>query len=328
MTVPRIFHLSPVSGSDRQLFEALCPPGIALDMVERADDPDWGERLAHADAAITGGHILTVEEIARAPRLRAVQMRGVGWQDRVPAEALRERGIRLATCPAGSAQAVAEHTLMLILAVQRHLIVADASIHAGRYRHADPALRETCHRLSGATVGLVGMGQIGQAVARLLVPFGVRGLYHSHVSLDRASEAALHFQSVSLAQLLAESDAVSLHVPGGPATRHLIGASELARMKPGAILINTARGSLVDHAALAGALQSGRLGGAGLDVFDPEPPVPDDPLFAPIFAHPNVIVTPHVASAQFETFAEKVAFCLDNLARFLAGGPLEHEVAV
>lgn len=300
------------------------PAGIAIDMVERAGDPRWDAMLAQADAVITGGHVLTCAELARAPRLRAVQMRGVGWQDRVPVDELRARRIRLAICSEGTAQAVAEHALMLILAVLRNLRIADASVRGGRYRHADPGLRQISHRLAGATVGLLGMGSTARALARLLEPMGIRGLCHSRTGQDPADAGLRLFRQVPLATLLAESDVISLHLPGGQGTRHAIGAREIAMMKPGAILVNTARGSLVDQAALACALHAGRLAGAGLDVFDPEPPDPHDPLFA----HPNVILTPHVAAAQFETFVDKIDFCVGNLARFLGGGALQEEVSL
>src|SRR5215210_1325168 len=119
MTVGRIFHLAPVTPGERNLLEQLCPASVALDMVERAEDPDWVAMLGRADAVITGGHLLSAAELDRAPRLRAVQMRGVGWHDRVPVAALRKRRIRLAICRTATDQAVAEHALMLILAVQR-----------------------------------------------------------------------------------------------------------------------------------------------------------------------------------------------------------------
>jgi len=299
-----------------------CPSGVALDVVERAEDPRWATMLRRADAVITGGHLLTGSDVERAPQLRAVQMRGVGWQDRVPVKALRERGIKLATCQVGTGQAVAEHALMLILALQRQLLRADAEVRRGCFHHGDSALRQASHRLAGSTVGLIGMGGIGQSLARLLAPMGIRGLYCSRSPVATTTAAALGFQRVPLARLLGESDVVSLHVPGGAETRHLIGAAEIAMMKPGAIVVNTARGSLIDHSALFAALASGHLGGAGLDVFDPEPPSPNDPLLA----LPNVILTPHCASAQYETFVEKIDFCLGNLAHFLGGKALESEV--
>lgn len=322
MAFHHIFHLASVNREERELIEASRPANVMIDVVEDAEDPRWEQMLARADAVITGGHVLTAAELNRAPRLKAVQMRGVGWQDRVPAAELQARGIRLAICRVGTAEAVAEHALMFILALQRCLLSADASVRAGRYIHANPALRKRSHRLAGATVGLIGMGRIGRELARLLAPMGIRGLYHSRTALDPTKVELHKFRHVPLETLLAESDVISLHLPGGDETRHIIGADEIAKMKPGAILVNTARGSIVDQPALTSALQSGHLGGVGLDVFDPEPPAPNDPLLA----FPNVIVTPHIAAAQRETFGEKIDFCIGNLAQFLATGKLENEI--
>jgi len=320
--LPRIFHLSPLSQEECELVRSCAPAGVEIDFVEEANDPNWEAMLRLADAVITGGHILTADELERAPRLKAVQMRGVGWQDRVPVDELRAREIRLATCGVGTGQAVAEHALMMILALQRRLLMADAKVRSGQYIHADPTLRRASHRLSGSTVGLIGMGSTASALARLLAPMGVRGLYYSRSAFGTKGGDDCQFQRVSLETLLAESDIVSLHLPGGRETHHFIGKEELSAMKPGAILVNTARGSIVDQGALAVALESGKLGGAGLDVFDPEPPDANDSLLA----LPNVLLTPHIASAQNDTFIEKIKFCLDNLACFLAGGQLESEV--
>jgi len=320
----RIFHLSPVTKDERELIEQSRPSGILIDSVEDRSDSRWEEMLARADAVITGGHVLTAADLNKAARLKAVQMRGVGWQDRVPAMELRARGIRLATCQVGTAQAVAEHALMLILALQRHLLAADLLVRSGKYIHADPDIRRVSHRLSGSTVGLIGMGRTACALARLLTPMDVRGLYYSRSSVDTNHLEASRFRRVSLATLLAQSDIISLHLPGGNQTEHFIGIDEIAAMKPGAIIVNTARGSIVDEGALTAALKSNHLGGAGIDAFDPEPPNAEHPLFA----LPNVIFTPHTAAAQIDTFAEKIEFCLNNLATFLAGGRLENEVSL
>lgn len=288
--------------------------------LDRDDDRERMAKLAGADAAIVASRPLTAALLAAAPRLSFVHHQGVGYHDTVDVGTLRERGIPLAITPGGTTVGVAEHAVMLILAVLRRLPFADAELRDGRF-HVN-ALRPVSRELKGRTVGLLGAGRIGRAVAARLRPFEVRLIYHDPAGADEASDRALGLESKSLADLLAEADILSLHLPLAAATRRIVGADALRRMKAGAFLVNTSRGGLVDEPALVAALRSGHLSGAALDVFDPEPPRPDNPLLA----LPNVVLTPHVAAGTRDAFVEKMVFIFANLARFRRGEPVENLV--
>jgi phosphoglycerate dehydrogenase-like enzyme len=166
------------------------------------------------------------------------------------------------------------------------------------------------------------MGRIGRAVAERLRPFDVRLVYHDPAALPADVERELRLERRSLEELLADADIVSLHLPLTPGTRHVVGSDALSRMKPGVFLVNTARGGLVDEVALMEALRSGRVAGAALDVFDPEPPPPDHALYA----LPNVVLTPHISAGTRDAFMEKMGFVFANLGRFWRGEPVDNLV--
>jgi phosphoglycerate dehydrogenase-like enzyme len=209
---------------------------------------------------------------------------------------------------------------MLILAMLRRLPFADAELRQGRF-HVN-ALRPVSRELRGRIVGLLGMGRIGRAVAERLRPFEVTVIYFDPIALPPDVEATIGVSRRTFDALLAEADIVSLHLPLTPETRRIVDAGTLARMKPGAYLVNTARGGLVDETALAAALCEGRLAGAALDVFDPEPPLAAHPLYA----MPNVVLTPHISAGTRDAFIEKLGFVFGNLARFWRGEPVENLV--
>lgn len=297
------------------------PPGFRLVTLAGDDDAERFAALPEAEAILVGAHRLHGDYIAAAPKLALVQHQGVGWHDTVDHAALKARGVRLAINPLGTAETVAEHALMLMLAACRHLAHADAATRRGEW--LVNALRPICRSLRGRTVGIVGMGRIGSALVALLQPFAVRGLYcDPHVRMPEGLEQALGFSRVDLDTLLAESDIVSLHVPATAETRDMIRAETIARMKPGAFLVNTCRGPVVHTDDLVAALRSRRLAGAGLDVFEPEPL----PAGHPLYSLPNVTLTPHTASGTVDTMAVKMEAAMENIARFFTGGRLEHEV--
>jgi phosphoglycerate dehydrogenase-like enzyme len=284
------------------------------------DDAERIARLREADAVVVASKPLTRRLIEASERLAFVHHQGVGYHDTVDTAALAERRIPLAITPGGTTVGVAEHTVMLILAMLRRLPFADAELRQGRF-HIN-ALRPVSRELRGRTVGLLGAGRIGRAVAERLKPFGVRVLHFDPAGVPPEIERALGLEGRALGALLAESDIVSLHLPLTAATRRIVDAAALARMKRGAYLVNTSRGGLVDEPALIAALQEGRLSGAALDVFDPEPPQADNPLFS----MPNVVLTPHVAAGTRDAFMEKMCFVFDNLERFWRGEPVENLV--
>lgn len=258
---------------------------------------------------------ITEAMLAAAPKLRFLQVAGVGV-DHVDLDAARRLGIAVANVAGANAVSVAEHVVMAILALMRGLATAHEAMRAGEW----PLTRwmATARDLAGRTVGIVGMGRIGREVAARLLPFGVALLYHDVRRLPAADEDALGVTYVVLDDLLASSDVVTLHLPLTPETRNLLDRERLGRMKPGALLVNTARAELVDEAALVEALGSGRLGGAAIDVFAPEPPPPDHPLRR----LPNVLLTPHGAGVTAEAQERIAQGALTNVLRFLDGHPL------
>jgi glyoxylate reductase len=241
-----------------------------------------------------------------APSVRAVANMAVGT-DNIDLEAARERGVAVGNTPGVLTDATADLAMALVLAITRRLPDGVARVRDGRWGPWQPA-QDLGIDLAGATLGIVGYGRIGRAVAQRAEAFGMRILHTSRSS------------GVPLDQLLRESDVVSLHVPLSPATHHLVDAVALAQMKPGAYLVNTARGGVVDQAALRDALQGRRIAGAALDVTDPEPLPADDPLLEA----PNLLVVPHIGSATAGTRAKMADMAVENLLAALDGRPMPH----
>ena len=259
------------------------------------------------------------ELIAAGRRLVVIGRAGVGV-DNVDLDAATRAGIVVVNAPTGNTIAAAEHTLALLYALARRIAAADASVRRGEWKRS----QFTGVELRGRTLGIVGLGKIGQAIAKR-----ARAMEMTVIGVDpyvSAEQAALHgVELVEFEALLARSDAITLHVPLGRATRGLIGATELAQMKPGAFLLNVARGGVIDEAAVAQALREGRLAGAGIDVFEHEPP-----LDSPLLEAPNTVLTPHLgastAEAQVLVAEEVAAQVLDVLdgrsARYAVNAPL------
>lgn len=318
--MPRVFYNSHGDEAFYAMIHEAAADRCEVLTLDCDSDAERVEKLHHADAAIVAAHPFTRLLIEAAPRLAIVHHQGVGYHDTVDTAALAARHIPLAITPGGTTTAVAEHTVMLILSVLRRLPFADAELRAGRF-HVN-RLRPVSRELHGRTVGLIGAGRIGRAVAERLRPFCVRILYYDPSPLPVNAEVNSGLERRTFEELLAESDIVSLHLPLTAQTRRLLDREALGRMKPGAFLVNTARGGLVDEAALIEALATGRLGGAALDVFDPEPPRLDNPLLT----MPNVVLTPHVSAGTRDAFVEKMAFIFANLERFWRGEAVENLV--
>ncbi|HYZ40983.1 MAG TPA: 2-hydroxyacid dehydrogenase, partial [Stellaceae bacterium] len=259
---------------------------------------------------------VTASVIEAAPRLRLIQKIGVGVNT-IDLEAARRHGIAVCNMPGTNTQAVAELTLLLMLATRRRLAELDRLTRTGQGWALDPQQPDDLAELSGRTVGLVGFGAVARRLAPMLQAIGAKVVYTSRRT---AAEAPIPF--LPLAELLPVTDVLSLHLPLTPETTGIIDAAALAAMKPGSVLINTARGPLVDEAALIAALTSGRLRGAGLDVFCREPISPPDPLLQ----LPNVVVTPHLAWLTAETLERSLAVIAENCRRLATGEPLLHRV--
>jgi phosphoglycerate dehydrogenase-like enzyme len=272
-----------------------------------------------ADAEVLW-HVLkpvTAAVVAAAPRLRLIQKIGVGVNT-IDLEAARSRGIAVCNLPGTNAPAVAELALLLMLGALRQVARFDAAVRAGRGWALDPAVQDRLGELGGCTVGLVGYGAVPRALVPALAALGCRVLYTA-----RAPKADAVGEWRTFEALLDEADIVSLHLPLTPETERMIDAAALARMKPGAVLVNTSRGGLLDEEALTVALRSGRLAAAGLDVFADEPV---DPA-APLLALPNVVLTPHIGWLTTGTFDRSLALAAENCRRLGEGEPLLHRMA-
>jgi len=249
-----------------------------------------------------------------APRLKIVQLLSAGY-DAVDLEAARRAKVPVANNGGANAISVAEHALMLMLTVSRKVVWQHSNVAGGRWRGNGPAPR--MYELHDKTLGIVGLGTIGKKVARLARAFGMRVQYYDIVRLTEDQEDALGVRFRLLRELVRTSDVVSLHVPLNASTRHLIGAGELALMKPSAILVNTSRGPVVDEAALTRTLGEGKIFGAGLDVFDREPTPPDNPLLK----LDNVVLTAHFAGPTWDNHVARFRNAFDNVQRMARGEP-------
>jgi phosphoglycerate dehydrogenase-like enzyme len=298
-------------------FAALRAEGFAIAPCPEADETHFQALLPGAEVLLHVLKPITEAVIARAPRLRLIQKIGVGVNT-IDLAAARARGIAVANMPGTNTQAVAEATLLLILAALRNLAGLDRACRAGRGWEAGPELQERAGELRGRVVGLVGAGMVPRTLVPILHGFGARPVYWS-----RSEHPELGIPRLAFDDLLASADIVSLHLPLVPETERRIDVAALARMKPGAILVNTARGGLVDEGALVAALTEGCLRAAGLDVFAVEP-VPSD---SRLLALDNVVLMPHVAWLTPETLGRSLDLALDNMRRLRDGEALLHRVA-
>jgi glyoxylate reductase len=250
--------------------------------------------------------------LVACPRLRIVANCAVGY-DNLDLAAGERHGVWMTNTPNVLTETTADLTFALLLAAARRLGEAERFFREGRYQGWGPLLF-LGSEVNGRTLGIIGMGRIGRAVAARAAGFSMRVLFASRTPKEIPSAS-----QVSLDVLLAQSDFLSVHVPLNDSTRHLISATALARMKRGAFLVNTSRGPVVDEAALAQALQSGQLGGAGLDVFEDEPRAHPDLLKAP-----NAVLLPHIASATVETRTAMALACAQDIQRVMEGKPPEN----
>ncbi len=294
----------PAAGLDRlrARFDVDLPDTIA-------DGPWLRAHLAGAAALVTTPVIPISDELLEAagPSLRVVSNFGVGY-DNLDLDALRRRGVRATNTPEVLSSATAELAVALMLATARRVVEADALVR--RSHSIEIAADDLLGRgLVGATVGIVGFGRIGQRVAELLCGFDVRVLHTS-----RSGRPGADLRRRELPELLGAADFVSLHVPLTPETRHLLDQRTIAQMKPGAILINTSRGPVVETAALVAALRSGHLAAAGLDVYENEPHVPEE-----LSELPNTVLLPHIGSATAHTRDAMAILCADNVIDVIDG---------
>ena len=299
----------------REVVRAVAPAELELRFATSYDEAEQLALVEAAEFLLPGWAAVTEPMLARASRLRMIQKWGIGV-DRIDVEAARRRGIPLAITAGSNAAPVAELTVALMLAVYRRIPYVDRAMRAGKWPKAE--MRETCFQIAGKTVGLVGFGNIGRMVARRLAGFDANVIYADARPADADTERRLGVRRVDLPELLATSDIVSLHAPFTPQTARMIDAAAIATMKDGAVLVNTARGELVDERALYEALVAGKLRGAGLDAFDPEPPAIDNPLLS----LDQVVVTPHAGGGVLDNVENVARHAFGNILRFLRAEPL------
>ncbi|WGF86723.1 2-hydroxyacid dehydrogenase [Marinivivus vitaminiproducens] len=311
-----IVFLDPLSPERKARLEALLPTGFVIELAASRAERDQLNAIERADYAVSGDVPITEAMLRHARQLKAVHKWGVGV-DNIALATARELGIPVMRTTGSNALPVAESAVASMLALARSVVTGHTALkQEGRWIKG--ALAAESFTLSAKTVGLVGVGAIGSQVARLLQGFRCRLLYAMPRRLDPALEAELGLTKAGLPELLAESDVVSLHCPLTSETRGLIGKAELAAMKGSAILVNAARGGIVDEAALADALRGGVIRAAAVDVFAVEPVPGDNPLLS----LDNVIVTPHCASLSADTFVPTVTRLFANLRRVEHGEPV------
>ena len=311
----QVLYLSHATPEVYAIIGAAVPSGFQLRTLESDSDDERRQKIAACEVVIVAATPFRRPVIDAARRLELVHHQGVGWQDTTDHALLRERRIPLAFTPEGTTLGVAEHTVLLMLAILKRLPFADRELREGRF-HIN-ALRPVSREISGLTIGYVGMGRIARAVAERLAPFGTRGIF-----FDPEVSRYDGLERTTLEALLERADIVTLHLPLTSETRHLMNRERLGRMKRGAYLVNTARGGLVDEQALLEILLSGHLGGAALDVFEAEPVAAGHPLAR----LPNVVLTPHIAAGTRDALATKMKAIFDNVQRFYRGEPLANRV--
>jgi phosphoglycerate dehydrogenase-like enzyme len=305
-----VLYLEPVPTDVEAIVRSRLPKEFSL-RVRRSHET-VESLLSEADFVLVATTPLPANAFVGASRLKLVQHQGVGY-NKTDVAAAAARRIPVAICPSGTSIGVAEHVFLLILALYKRLLLANTTLREGKFYQWE--LRSKSFELYGKTLGIIGLGRIGQEVAHRAQAFGARVIYFDTMRASTESENRFQARFMTLDECLANADIISLHLPLTPLTHHFIGRRELACMKSPSILINTARGPLVDETALVESLRSGQLAGAGLDVFEVEPP----PIDHPLFRLDNVVLTPHIAAGTVDALVIKMDACFGNMLRVARG---------
>jgi glyoxylate/hydroxypyruvate/2-ketogluconate reductase len=290
-----------------------------FDVVHNAEDRPWPpEELARRLEGVSGAMATVMDKfdepiLARCPELKVISNIAVGYNN-IDIPACTRRGIRVTNTPGVLDNTTADLTWSLLMAAARRIAEADAYVRRGDWKIAFGVQYFLGQDIHHATLGIIGMGRIGQAIARRASGFDMRVVYNNRSRLPEADEKRLNATRVERDELLAQADFVVVMVPYSSATHHMIGAAEIAKMKPNAILVNSARGGVVDDAALVEALKAKRIAGAGLDVFEGEPK-----LHPELAALPNVVLTPHIGSASRATRIVMCDTAAGNMTAVLEG---------
>ena len=295
------------------------PKGFKFISLDKATKEEIIKKAAEADYFLVSGRLpIDREVIEAAPRLKMIQRTGVGT-DMLDMEVLKEKGISVYVNMGVNARSVAEHAMMMILSVIRRLTIVNRNVKNGIWQKQDTGVQS--NELGGKTVGILGMGNIGRNLAEMLKGFNVKIVYYDMYRLNPYREKELDVEYCTLNEVLKRADIVSLHCPLTPETRKIINEDTIAIMKKGVIIINTARGGLIDEAALIKALEQGHIKGAGLDVFEKEPPEKTNPLLK----FDNVTVSPHMGGLTYEAFQSMMVGAMENIKLFEEGNEEELE---
>ena len=309
VTIPGLPHIT-------QLLHTVLGPETEVVQVNSLDRNELIKLAADAQVLLTVIQNINSELLAQLPQLQFVQQLGAGYNNLNLAD-LKQAGIKAANTPGSNSEAVAEMTILLMLAVLRQIGRTEQTSRANKWSGLAIMNQFGFGDLAGSTVGLIGLGAIGQATARRLKAFQTKLIYTSRKRADVQLEQELGLEYKTLPELLASAQIVSLHLPLSAETRGLIGEAELAQMQPGSILVNTARGAIVDEVALRKAIEEGHLAGAGLDVLEHE--TDDGNPFTDL---PQVIVTPHVSGLTRAATTKTFQMAIDNIGRFVSGEKL------
>ena len=277
------------------------------------------EKLSEAEIVILRIFKATKEMMQRNPKLKMILRWGAGF-DSVDIEEAGRRGILVTNTPGANANAVSELAVMLMLAVERKLLCHIRSLEQGQWSKND--YLNSSFSLNNKVIGIIGGGNIGRQVAKRVRAFGAKVQYYDPVRLTATQEQDFQMEYVPLDVLIATSDILTIHVPLLPSTKHMIGAEQIKQMKPGAVIINTARGGLVDDEALVQAVQEGRLAGAGLDVVEREP-LPED---SELLQNPNIIVTPHIGGGTADLGDVIIPILVQDILDYVDGKEVQHVV--
>lgn len=292
------------------------PEDIDVVIVDEADKASFVKEMLDADALLHVLEPVTEAVMDAAPKLRLIQKIGVGV-NAIDLEAAKQRGIAVANMPGTNSQAVAEHSLALMLATLRQIPMVASAVRDGVGWTLDEATFDRMGEIHGRTVGLVGFGEVPKRLAPVLTALGANVIYNTH-----SGARDVPYQFVSFDTLVAQADIVSLHIPLTSETEHIINEVSIARMKAGVVIVNTARGGLVEEGALYEALTTGRIRAVGLDTLAVEPALADHPLFT----LDNVVVTPHIAWLTPETLSRSIGIAFENCHRLDKGQPLLYQI--
>lgn len=305
------------------------PPEWTVTFINPASEAELITACQGADCLLVLASFpeVTAPVLQQIGHIKLIQAVGAGY-DRIDSKAAAKAGIPVANVPGANAKTVAEFAVGSIIALQRQLLVADREIKAGRYAGIRQGLlKNGLNEIAGSVVGLVGLGAIGRQTARILNFLGASVYYYSRSGKSVTLEAELGIHYKSLTELLTECNIISIHVPLNEETRGLIGKAEMSLMQPGSLLINTARGEVIDQLALADMLEQGHLAGAAVDVTYPEPPANDHPLvtLSP-GARDRLLITPHIAGVTIGAFRSMLDQALQNIDRVLNNEVPRHVV--